>query len=166
MSFFKKMARETPVGSNPPAAPGTDKPLPDPAAQRPGTSGTENLLVTNRRQASANFQAAQKAERTYKAKKRAAAARANYSEAKTHFSQAASHFKKGVALTFGVARSTPYIVREKADQRGQKVAETKKLKSLEQRKKLEQQLATEQAQRASSESAPAEEPAAAAEEAA
>ncbi|KAH8880619.1 hypothetical protein GQ53DRAFT_773947 [Thozetella sp. PMI_491] len=150
------MARETPKDTE--AASGSDKPLPDPSSQRPGTSGTEALLVTNRRQASAKFQAAQKAERTYKAKKRATAARANFGEAKTHFKQAGSHLKKGFSLSFNVVRSAPYFVGEKLDARQEKASESKKLKALEKRKKLEQQLAKENAQRESSETA---EPAAA-----
>ena len=87
MPLFKNytgtMARKSkaPASGSPP--PESEKPLPDPSEQeqRPGTSGTEMLLTTNRRQASANFKKAQRAERTYKAKKRTQLARLEYNDA-------------------------------------------------------------------------------------
>lgn len=48
---------------------------------RPGTSGTEMLLVNNRRRASQRYKEASRKERDYKTKKRSASARANYNEA-------------------------------------------------------------------------------------
>lgn len=81
MGFFSKssdMARETPsnAAESMPSSSGGDA---EPA--RPGTSGTELLLVNNRRRASTRYKAAAKKERDYKTKKRATSARANYAEA-------------------------------------------------------------------------------------
>lgn len=80
MGFFSKpsdMARQTPSQALESATPSTASPEP----ARPGTSGTEMLLVNNRRRASHRFKDAQKKERDYKTKKRSARARANYAEA-------------------------------------------------------------------------------------
>lgn len=77
MGFFSKapdMARETP---QPPASPTAENPEP----ARPGTSGTEMLLVNNRRRATQRYKDAQKKERDYKTKKRSASARTNYTAA-------------------------------------------------------------------------------------
>jgi hypothetical protein len=150
MSFWKKpdMARATPKDDKDTAA-DTSKPLPEP--KRPGTSGTEMVLVTNRRAASQKYQQAARAERTYKARKRSAAARANWAEAKQHLGEAARHFGAGVRLTFSVATSARYVVGEKLEGRRQKVEESKRKKALEKRKKLEERLAREKAERPSEE---------------
>ncbi len=151
--FWKDMARQTPKDKAPKApkaaAADTEKPLPDPSTQRPGTSGTEAVLVSNRRQASETYLAAQKAERSYKTKKRSALAQANYSEAKDHFRQAAHHFKTSIALSFGVVKSTPYLVNQKLERQRDKAAEKRRLQAIERRKRLEAQLAKENAARGS-----------------
>ena len=149
--FWKDMARQTPKDKAP-VAPGadTEKPLPDPSTQRPGTSGTEAVLVSNRRQASETYVAAQKAERSYKTKKRSALAQANYSEAKDHFKQAAHHFRTSLALSFGVFKSTPYLVNQKLERQRDKAAEKRRLQAIERRRRLEAQLAKENAARGSS----------------
>lgn len=72
------MARPTP-SSDDASTPGTEGGAAEPA--RPGTSGTELLLVNNRRRASNRLKEAAKKEREYKTKKRSAAAKANYVEA-------------------------------------------------------------------------------------
>ncbi|TLS27923.1 hypothetical protein PpBr36_01740 [Pyricularia pennisetigena] len=125
------------------AAPGADaeKPLPEP--KRPGTSGTEMMLTTTRRQASAKLKAASQAERAYKAKKRSAAARANLDEAKGHFGETFKHMVTGSKLMASVVRSVPYIFSNKAEQRRAKAAESKRAAALEKRKKLEEKLAKE-----------------------
>lgn len=76
MGFFSQkpdMARETS-----PTTPANGDAA-EPA--RPGTSGTEMLLVNNRRRASQRYKEASRKERDYKTKKRSASARANYNEA-------------------------------------------------------------------------------------
>jgi hypothetical protein len=117
-----------------------DQPLEVPKT-RPGTSGTENLLTTNRRQASANFQRAARAERAYKAKKRSAAARTSASEARTHFAEAARHFARGIKKSFGVLGSLPYVFGEWEESMRAKQDEKKRERAVAQRKKLEEQLA-------------------------
>lgn len=77
MGFFSKqpdMARETS-----PTTSANGDAAAEPA--RPGTSGTEMLLVNNRRRASHRLKEASRKERDYKTKKRSASARANYNEA-------------------------------------------------------------------------------------
>ncbi|KAI6376750.1 hypothetical protein MCOR25_002713 [Pyricularia grisea] len=118
-----------------------EKPLPEP--KRPGTSGTEMMLTTTRRQASAKLKAASQAERAYKAKKRSAAARANLDEAKGHFGETFKHIVTGSKLMASVVRSVPYIFSNKAEQRRAKAAESKRAAALEKRKKLEEKLAKE-----------------------
>ncbi|OIW32430.1 hypothetical protein CONLIGDRAFT_269812 [Coniochaeta ligniaria NRRL 30616] len=140
MSFWKTALKTAPSESNPPTPSSTmansttekplpnisEKPLPDPtitvvtaaqASKRPGTSGTELALTSNRRAASQTFQAARRAERIYKARKRSAAARTAYASAKTHFGAAAHHFKVGVKLTVEVVRSVPYVVQDKRERK-------------------------------------------------
>ncbi|KAK1447837.1 hypothetical protein CMEL01_09676 [Colletotrichum melonis] len=132
------MARETPTSS----IAGDSKPLP----KRPGTSGTENLLRTNRRQASDNYQRAQRAERAYRAKKRATAARADLSDAKSHYAECFKHLSRGLAVTFSAVKSLPYVFDERQEASRQKAEAKKKQRALEKKKKLEEKLARENAQ--------------------
>lgn len=151
MPIFK-MARETPKeapsstvnGSTAASGAINEKPLPaNPDSSRPGTSGTEMLLVTKRRHASERYQAAARAERTYKAKKRSAAARRDYASAREHFRAAARHLGQGIRMTFSVLHSAPYVISEKTEARRQKADESRKAKALEKKKRLEEQLAKE-----------------------
>lgn len=151
MSFWK-MAREPPQEAGKDASKkDAEKPLPDPNSQRPGTSGTEMALMTNRRRASEKYQQAQRAERTYVAKKRSATARAARTEAKAHFREAARHLRLALRLSVSVVKNTPYLVSERAEARRAKADEAKRTKTLEKRKRLEEALARESA--ASSEAA-------------
>ena len=101
---------------------------------RPGTSGTENLLVTSRREARQHYQKAQRAEHSYRAKKRATAARRDFQDAKGHFKESARHFKTGIKLLFGAVKSAPYIL-------GQKRDEQRKARASAAKTKLEKRLA-------------------------
>lgn len=86
MGYFSNkptMARPTP--SEGASTPGTEGGAATETV-RPGTSGTELLLVNDRRRASNRLKEAAKKEREYKTKKRSAAARANYTEAVCEFS--------------------------------------------------------------------------------
>ncbi|KAI1342319.1 hypothetical protein F5Y15DRAFT_412830 [Xylariaceae sp. FL0016] len=112
-----------------------------PEAKRPGTSGTMNNLITNRRQASENFAKAQRAEKAYRAKKQAAIARANFNETKTHFREAFSHLKLGFKGAFSVVRAVPHLVSEKREARRKQADQKKRERHLEQKKKLEEELA-------------------------
>ncbi|KAK8051270.1 hypothetical protein PG993_002655 [Apiospora rasikravindrae] len=116
----------------------SEKPLPTP---RPGTSGTENLLITNRRQASEQFQKAARAEKAYRAKKHATAARANYNETKAHFKEARTHFAQGCKGVFSVVRAIPYLVSEKKEARRRARDTARRQRDLERKKKLEEALA-------------------------
>lgn len=144
MSFWK-MAPKAPPKE---AAKDAEKPLPDPSSsqpQRPGTSGTEMVLTTNRRRASEKYQQAQRAERTYVAKKRSAIARADRAEAKTHFREAARHLRLALRLYFSVVKNSPYLLTEKGEAMRAKSEEARRKKALEKRKKLEEVLARESA---------------------
>ena len=114
-----------------------------PEKKRPGTSGTEAGLVVNRRQASENFQRAQRAERACKAKKRSATGRANYKEAKAHFRESGSHLKQGVQLMMGVVKSVPYVFNERRERLQVKTDAKRRQRALEQKKRLEVTLAKE-----------------------
>lgn len=121
-----------------PASEGASKPLP---AIRPGTSGTEALLITNRRRASAKYQKAQRAERTYKTKKRSAIARADWADARQHFSQTKHHLGEGVRLAFRVVRSVPYIIGERRDASSKRRAEKKREREQEKQRRREERWA-------------------------
>jgi hypothetical protein len=146
MPLYKNMARPT---KDPKEAKGkeSEKPLPEPSseAQRPGTSGTEMLLTTNRRRASEKFQQAQRAERTYKAKKRSQIARVDAVDARMHFKEAARHLGIGLKMTFSVVTKTPYFFAVKTEERRAKSEEERKKKSAERKKRLEEALARENA---------------------
>lgn len=101
---------------------------------RPGTSGTEMLLVSNRREASKQLQKAQKAEQTYKAKKRASAARKDFQSARQHFKESAQHFKAGFAMIISSIKSLPYMYSDKMEDR-------RRTRAMASRKKLEERLA-------------------------
>jgi hypothetical protein len=143
MPLFK-MAREPSAPKDKNASKTGQKPLPEPN-ERPGTSGTELLLVTNRRQASAKFQQAQRAERTYIAKKRSAAAKTDFSTAKDHYRQSLHHLKMGISLSFSVVKSVPYYFSGKSEARRAKADERRKQRLIAMRKTLEEELAREEA---------------------
>ncbi|KFA67714.1 hypothetical protein S40285_00908 [Stachybotrys chlorohalonatus IBT 40285] len=126
MPLFSKSSH--PVDSADPNH-GGEKPLSEP---RPGTSGTEALLVSNRRQASHQFQRAQRVERAYRARKRATAARRDYQVARDHFKEALRHMREGLVVVGRCARALPYVVGEKKRQR-----------ALARKKRLEEKLARE-----------------------
>ncbi|KAK9420634.1 hypothetical protein SUNI508_00725 [Seiridium unicorne] len=130
------MAKETPKEKSSNAS--EEKALPIP---RPGTSGTENLLITNRRQASEQFIKAQRAEKAYRAKKQATLARHNYNETKAHFKESASHFKLGVKGLISVVRAIPHLIGEKREERRKQAEAKRRQRDLEKKKKLEDALA-------------------------
>ncbi|KAI9171092.1 hypothetical protein HJFPF1_00572 [Paramyrothecium foliicola] len=117
-----------------------EKPLPE---ARPGTSGTMNVLVNNRRQASHNLQKAQRAERVYKAKKGATAARRDYQFAKDHYKKAFHHFKEGIKGTGRLLKLLPCIIREKNEQRHMEADQKRKARALRKKQQLEERLARE-----------------------
>ncbi|KAK4165139.1 hypothetical protein QBC43DRAFT_299657 [Cladorrhinum sp. PSN259] len=119
---------------------GGDEPTSSSTPPRPGTSGTLTALQLDRLRASENLKAASRKERTYRAKKRAATARANYSECKHHFKLARVHFSSGISLLGGVIKSIPYLVSEKLEGRKQKKEEKKREKVLEKRRRLDEEL--------------------------
>lgn len=115
-----------------------EKPLP---LKRPGTSGTENMLMTTRREASEQFAKAQKAERAYRSKKQATLARQNYNETKEHFREGFSHLGQGIKGIFAVLMSIPYLISEKREQRRKAGDAKRRQRDLERKKKLEEALA-------------------------
>lgn len=135
-SSSSSMAKENPKEKS--SSKSEEKALPIP---RPGTSGTENLLITNRRQASEQFIKAQRAEKAYRAKKHATLARHNYNETKAHFKESFSHFRLGAKGLFSVIKAIPHLVGEKREQRRKQADSKKRQRDLEKKKKLEEALA-------------------------
>ncbi|KAJ4356584.1 uncharacterized protein N0V89_004619 [Didymosphaeria variabile] len=112
--------------------------------KRPGTSGTELFLTTNRRTASAQYVAAQRAENAYKAKKRSASARQHRSEAASHFKLSAHHLKESVKSCWSMVAAVPWMVRE---WKGNRQAENEKKaveRYMEKKKKLEDRIAKQE----------------------
>lgn len=130
MPLFSSSRKEKSKDSEEPTTPtGTDE-----EPKRPGTSGTENLLMTSRRQAAQEFQKAQKAEQNYRSKKRATVARKNYHDAKGHFKESGRHLKLGFKMLSGAVKAIPYIFAEKKEER-------RRARAAASRKRLEEQLA-------------------------
>lgn len=113
--------------------------------QRPGTSGTEMLLTTNRRTASAQYLAAQRAETAYKAKKRSAGARQHRSEAKSHFKQSMFHLKEGFKSCWYMTVAVPWMVREWKENRQTQNEKKAVERYMEKKKKLEERIAKQDA---------------------
>ena len=113
-------------------------------AKRPGTSGTELLLTTNRRTASAQYLAAQRAETAYKAKKRSAGARQHRSEATSHLKLSAFHLKESVKSCWNMVAAVPWMMRAWREDR-QKENEKKAVERyMEKKKKLEERIAKQE----------------------
>lgn len=130
-----------------------DKPLPAPdvadgtsseegatTATRPGTSGTELLLVSKTREASANFKRAQQAEQAYKSKKRAEGAKQQRKDIKIHFKQSAHHFKEGMKAIYLSLAAAPAIVKASRHDRKTKADAKTRERDMAKRKKLDEKL--------------------------
>lgn len=152
MGFFSKtkpeMARETPKpgssegsASNPSESGAAGNNTTEP--QRPGTSGTEMLLVNNRQRASVRLRDAQRKERAYKTKKRSTQARANWTQAKQHFSEGFAHNMNGFRLTWRVVSSVGYLFRAKNDKLKAEAEEKRKMRAADKQRKLEERLRRE-----------------------
>ncbi|KAF2252351.1 hypothetical protein BU26DRAFT_516999 [Trematosphaeria pertusa] len=134
----KKSAK--PIAPAPAASGNSDSPKPSVEPQRPGTSGTELLLTTNRRTASAQYLAAQRAETAYKAKKRSAGARQHRADAKSHFKQSAFHLREGVRSCWGIAGAVPWMVREWKEERKTQKEKKAVERYMEKKRKLEERI--------------------------
>lgn len=152
MGFFSKtkpeMARETPKsgssdGANSNASENGGAASTSAEPQRPGTSGTEMLLVNNRQRASVRLRDAQRKERAYKTKKRSSAARANWTQAKQHFREGLSHNANGMRLTWRVVSSVGYLFRAKNDKLKAEAEEKRKMRAADKQRKLEEKLRRE-----------------------
>jgi hypothetical protein len=109
MPFFSKTESNKPL----PSAPDDSEP------KRPGTSGTEVLLTTNRRTAKDQFAATLRAENAYKAKKRSATARQHRIDAKTHFVESFTHFWAALKSCGNMIVAVPWVVRGWREERQQ-----------------------------------------------
>ncbi|KAI1260437.1 hypothetical protein F5Y18DRAFT_432201 [Xylariaceae sp. FL1019] len=107
---------------------------------RAKSTGTINLLVETRRQASDQYMRAQRAETAYRTRKNATIARTTLNETKTHFKEGFSHFGAGFRGLFSVLRATPYLVGERCEQRRRKRDAQKRKRAEEQRKKLDEKI--------------------------
>lgn len=138
-SFFEMGKSKSKTTQLEPVSPISDNAEP----KRPGTSGTENLLMTTTRNASVQYSKAQRAERAYRTKKHATLARANYNETKANFKDGFSHLWKGVKGAFSVIKAIPYLIGEKRENRRQIADAKARQRDLERKKKLEERLARE-----------------------
>jgi hypothetical protein len=109
--------------------------------KRPGTSGTELLLTDNRRTASAQYIAAQKAENAYKAKKRSASARQHRSEAVSHLKLSVHHLKEFFKSCWSMIASVPWLVREWKENRQTRNEKKAIERDMKMKKKLEERIA-------------------------
>jgi hypothetical protein len=116
-------------------------PRPSITPQRPGTSGTEILLVTDRRTASAKYQAAQRAEQSYKAKKRSAGAAQHRTDAKDHFRASAHHLEEGMKRSWKIITAVPWMMRGWKEERLAKKEKNARERDLVKKKKLEERIA-------------------------
>jgi hypothetical protein len=116
-------------------------PCPSIAPQRPGTSGTEILLVSDRRTASAKYQAAQRAEQSYKAKKRSAGAAQHRTDAKDHFRASAHHLKEGIKSSWKIIAAIPWMMKGYKEERLAKKEKNARERDLVKKKKLEERIA-------------------------
>ncbi|KAF2800914.1 hypothetical protein K505DRAFT_412668 [Melanomma pulvis-pyrius CBS 109.77] len=116
-------------------------PRPSVSPRRPGTSGTEILLTTDRRTASARYQAAQRAEQAYKAKKRSAGAAQHRTDAKSHFKQSAHHLKEGTKSSWKIVAAVPWMIRGWRENRLAENEKKARERDLIKKKKLEERIA-------------------------
>lgn len=123
----------------------TNKALPEPElAQRPGTSGTELGLRTERRKASSALQKAQRAEQAYRARKQATSARAHMSAAKAHFKASFKSAKIGTVFFWSGVKALPGVWGEKRSAMREKREVKKRVQQAEKRKKLEEKMKREE----------------------
>ena len=109
--------------------------------ERKKSTGTINLLVATRRQASDDYARAQRAEKSYRMRKNATIARTTLRETKTHFSQGFEHLKEGFKGLFAIARATPYLLGERREIWRRKSEAKKRIRAEDMRKKLDEKLA-------------------------
>jgi tRNA-dihydrouridine synthase len=121
------------------------KPLPSEPVEeelkRPGTSGTEMLLTTNRRDAKEQFASHLRAENAYKAKKRSATARQHRIDAKTHFGESFSHFWAAIKSCGSMIVSLPWVFRGWKEERQERNEAKSAEKYEKQKAKLEAKMA-------------------------
>jgi hypothetical protein len=109
--------------------------------QRPGTSGTEMLLTTNRRTAREQFAATLRAENAYKAKKRSATAHQHRVDAKTHFKESFTHFWAGLKSCVNMVVAVPWMVRGWKEERQERQDRKETERYEKQKQKLEAKMA-------------------------
>ncbi|RWA04420.1 hypothetical protein EKO27_g10684 [Xylaria grammica] len=119
--------------------------LPPQQHKRRKSTGTINLLVETRRQASDEYMRAQRAERAYRMRKNATMARTTLRETKSHFRQGFEHLGKGFKGLLAVARAVPYLAGERREIWRRKAEAKKRMRAEEMRNKLEKKLAREYA---------------------
>ncbi|KAF2704446.1 hypothetical protein K504DRAFT_461206 [Pleomassaria siparia CBS 279.74] len=109
--------------------------------KRPDTAGTELLLVTDRRTASAKYLAAQRAEKAYKAKKRTAGVAKHRVDAKAHFRQSAHHLNEGMKSSWRIVATLPWMARGWKERRVEKKELKSREKEMEKKRKSEERIA-------------------------
>ncbi|KAI9049916.1 hypothetical protein LZ554_006063 [Drepanopeziza brunnea f. sp. 'monogermtubi'] len=111
---------------------------PTPATGRPGTSGTELNLRSDRQKAQTSYQRAAQAEQAYRAKRRATYARKDIKSAGEHFSASATSFREGCKCAWSAVLAGPAVVKEKQVKRREEGAEKKRNVAEAKKKKWEE----------------------------
>ncbi|KAK5635674.1 hypothetical protein RRF57_011386 [Xylaria bambusicola] len=109
--------------------------------KRKKSTGTINLLVETRRQASDDYARAQRAEKAYRMRKNATIARSALRETKTHFIEGFKHIGQGLKGLFTVIRAVPYLIGEKQEISRRRSEVKKRARAEDMRKKLDEKLA-------------------------
>ncbi|KAI1283493.1 hypothetical protein F5Y07DRAFT_394401 [Xylaria sp. FL0933] len=109
--------------------------------KRKKSTGTINLLVETRRQASDDYIRAQRAEKAYRMRKNATIARTTLRETKTHFKEGFAHLWQGVKGLLAVARAAPYLVGERREIYRRKSEAKQRVRAEDMRRKLDEKLA-------------------------
>jgi len=133
-----------------------EKPLPEPTAARPGTSGTELNLRSDRQKASTAYQRAHRAEQAYRARRQATAARADWASAKEHTGQVKTHFWQAIKSAIGGVKAIPAVLRERRESQRQLEDVKKRERAAVQKKKWDEKAKKAQAEAAAAEAAAAE----------
>ncbi|KAI0977618.1 hypothetical protein F4678DRAFT_20062 [Xylaria arbuscula] len=115
-----------------------EEPLPNHIRKK--STGTINLLIETRRQASDDYLRAQRAEKAYRMRKNATIARTNLRETKTHFREGFEHLGKGIQGLLAVIRAAPYLVGERQEIWRRKSQAKKRVRAEDMRKKLDEKL--------------------------
>lgn len=99
------------------------------------------LLKTDRRTASARYLAAQRAEQSYKAKKRTAGVAQHRLDAKENLRLSAHHLKEGAKNVWKIVAAVPWMVRGWRGRRQEAKEKERRERDLTKKRELEERIA-------------------------